>query len=93
MLAGVGYGATWEGEAHYSRASSGRAVILCLRASLYPPAAFSLFIPLQGNSLIIIKMSEGIHKYIHTLNEKMPQCKERRGDLWLLGCHLVSLMG
>lgn len=73
-----------------SEVSSGRAVTLCLPISLHPKAAFSLFIPLQGNSLIIIKMSEGIHKYIHSLNEEMPEFAERRGDLWLLGCHLSS---
>lgn len=93
MPAGAGYGATWAGDTHCSKVSSGRAVTLCLLASQYLLAAFSLFIPLQGNSLIIIKMSEGIHKCIHTLNEELPQCAERHGDLWLLGCHLGSLMG
>lgn len=73
-----------EGDVHGSEVSLGRAVTLCLPTFLHPKAAFSLFIPLQGNYLIIIKMSEGIHKYIHTLNEQLPQCTGRC-DLWAPG--------
>ena len=75
----------WEGDMRCSEVSLGRAVTLCLPTFLYPKAAFSLFIPLQGNHLIIIKMSEGIHKYIHTLNEELLQCTERHSDLWAPG--------
>lgn len=76
--AGTGNSSVWGGGVHGSEVSLGRAVTLCLPTFLHPKAAFSLFIPLQGNYLIIIKMSEGIHKYIHTLNEELPQCTERR---------------
>lgn len=79
--AGAGDGGVWKGAMQCSEVSSGRAVTLCLPSFLHPKAAFSLFIPLQGNYLIIIKMSEGIHKYIYTLNEELPQYTERRGDL------------
>lgn len=83
--AGAGDGGVWEGDMHCSEVSLGKALTLCLPTLLHPKAAFSLFIPLQGNYLIIIKMSEGIHKYIHTLNEEMPQRAERRDDLWAPG--------
>lgn len=83
--AGARDSGVWEGDMHCSEVTLGRAVMLCLPAFLHPKAAFSLFIPLQGNYLIIIKVSEGIHKYIHTLNEELPQCTERRGDLWAPG--------
>lgn len=76
----------WERDVCCSEVSLGRAVTLCLLPTfLHPKAAFSLFIPLQGNYLIIIKMSEGIYKYIHTLNEELRQCAKRHGDLWAPG--------
>lgn len=76
----------WEGDVCCSEVFLGRAVTLCLLPTfLHPKAAFSLFIPLQGNYLIIIKMSEGIYKYIHTLNEELPQCTKRHSDLWAPG--------
>lgn len=83
--AGAGDSGVWEGDVPCSEVSLGRAVTLCLPAFLHPKAAFSLFIPLQGNHLIIIKMSEAIHRYIHTLNEELSQYTERRGDLWTPG--------
>lgn len=63
--AGGGDSSVWERDMDCSEVSFGRAVTLCFPTFLHPKAAFSLFIPLQGNYLIIIKMSKGIHKYIH----------------------------
>lgn len=63
----------------------------CLPPSLHPKAASPLFIPLQGNSLIPIKMSQGMHKYIH--NTWHQEFHGARGALLLsalLGCHLGS---
>lgn len=59
-------------------------------SSLHPKAASPLFIPLQGNYLILIKMSQGIHKYIQTPYQEFHSAQGALLLSALLGCHLGS---
>lgn len=69
----------WE-EGRCSQRGVSRQSSPCLPPSLHPQAASPLFIPLQGNYLILIKMSQGIHKYIHS---QLQEFHSARGALLL----------